>query len=75
MSKKLNIEALMLSEWQTNCYVIWVDGEEECWIIDAGFGAEAIVDVVKERGLEPRCLVVTHGHVDHIGGIGVVREA
>lgn len=53
----------------TNCCVVVAgpDGRDaDCVIVDAGAGVAPEVErLVAERGLVPRAVVATHGHVDH----------
>jgi glyoxylase-like metal-dependent hydrolase (beta-lactamase superfamily II) len=58
--------------WETNCYVVWVEGSEACWIVDAGFEPGELIEFVRREGLRPEALVLTHAHVDHIGGVSAV---
>jgi glyoxylase-like metal-dependent hydrolase (beta-lactamase superfamily II) len=58
--------------WETNCYVVWVEGSEACWIVDAGFEPGELIEFVRSEGLRPEALVLTHAHVDHIGGVSAV---
>ena len=60
------IEALVVGDYQANCYLV-TDGAE-LLIIDPGDEAERIAEVIARRKLEPRLLVNTHSHIDHIGG-------
>ena len=53
--------------WGTNCYVAATAAGSECVVIDPGKDAAAGVDqVVREHGLKPVAVLVTHGHVDHM---------
>ena len=37
-------------------------------------GSRGVAELCARRDLAPVALVVTHGHVDHIGGAGAVEE-
>jgi hydroxyacylglutathione hydrolase len=53
--------------WGTNCYVVATGPGSECVVIDPGKdAAEGVADIVRERGLKPVSVLVTHGHVDHM---------
>jgi hydroxyacylglutathione hydrolase len=53
--------------WGTNCYVVASGAGAECVVIDPGKDAAPGVDeVVREHGLKPVAVLVTHGHVDHM---------
>lgn len=68
----LSIQTFSLGQWQTNCYVLSVD--QACWIIDAGFDPEPMLDAIADRGLDLQQVVLTHAHLDHIGGLHTVRH-
>jgi hydroxyacylglutathione hydrolase len=74
MSKpKLQIASFTLGDWRTNCYVLHVAGSPKCWIVDAGFEPQPLIEYVQKSQLEPLQVVLTHAHVDHIAGLGAVR--
>jgi glyoxylase-like metal-dependent hydrolase (beta-lactamase superfamily II) len=53
--------------WATNCYVVATEPGAECVVVDPGKDAAAGVDqVVREHGLKPVAVLVSHGHVDHM---------
>lgn len=73
-SPKLQIQCFHPGPYQTNCYLIWVDGQPECWLVDLGFEPGAELDRVAKLGLKPSRLLLTHAHVDHIAGVRAFRE-
>ncbi len=71
----LQIETFCLGQWQTNCYVVSVAGRAGCWLVDSGFGPGPMIEYVRSQGLSPAAVVMTHAHVDHMAGLGEVRQA
>lgn len=61
----------------TNAWIVAADGQGgECVLIDAPPEPGAIVGYLASRRLRLAAILVTHGHVDHIGGVStVVAEA
>jgi len=75
MQSEPHIEMFTLGMWQTNCYVVWVEGGDECWLVDAGFEPGPMIDAVNQRGLQPSKLILTHGHLDHVAGMADITAA
>jgi hydroxyacylglutathione hydrolase len=69
----LHIETFTLGDWMTNCYVVRADGRA-CWIVDAGFEPAPMIRYIEQHGLTPERIVLTHAHVDHIAGLGALRD-
>ncbi len=72
---KLNIERLVLGPISTNCYIVWRGGHEDAVVVDPGAFSPRIEEVLGENGLKCRTIINTHGHPDHIGGNGALRNA
>lgn len=68
------IESVPLWFTQTNCYVAAPEAGGPCVVIDAPPDPRGVAELCASRDLAPVALVVTHGHVDHIGGAGAVEE-
>jgi hydroxyacylglutathione hydrolase len=53
--------------WGTNCYVVATGAGAECVVVDPGKdAASGVAEVVREHGLKPVAVLVTHGHIDHM---------
>jgi len=63
-------ESLWLAE--TNTYVVAAEAGRPAIIIDAPPDPAAVVELLDRHDLIAAALLVTHGHVDHIGGAGGV---
>jgi len=59
----------------TNSYLVTKEGSDVCWLIDAGFEPESMVEEIKTKGLKPELLIYTHAHLDHIAGTDTVKTA
>ena len=57
----------------TNCYLL-SSPEKNCVIIDPGAQPDKIANVIREEGLTPKYILLTHGHHDHIGGVKRLME-
>ena len=56
--------------WGTNCYLVAPAPGEECVIVDPGHQATAgVEEAVREHGLKPVAVVLTHGHIDHVASV------
>jgi glyoxylase-like metal-dependent hydrolase (beta-lactamase superfamily II) len=67
------IEGLPLWLAETNAWIVAPSGPGgECVLIDAPPDPSAILGRLEHHGLRLVALLSTHGHVDHIGGVGSV---
>jgi len=66
---KPTIHSFVLGDYQTNCFVITVAEEPECWIVDCGFEPQSMLDWIEQEKLTPKALLLTHAHSDHMAGI------
>lgn len=71
----LIIKKLVVGPFASNCYIVGSESTKEGLIVDPGAEADKILKSVKELGLKIKSLVLTHGHIDHIEGLGKVKEA
>jgi len=69
------LKKLVVGPLATNCYIVGSESSKEGMIIDPGDEAEMILRSVKDLGLDIKSIVLTHGHIDHIGALKEVKEA
>ena len=70
------IEGLPLWIAETNAWIVAPSGPGgECVLIDAPPDPGAIVGHLEDHGLRLVALIATHGHVDHVGGVGEMCRA
>lgn len=71
----MQIETLVVSIFATNCYLVSCRESGEGLVIDPGAEGKRILRVIEKSGLNITGIVNTHGHVDHTGANGRLKEA
>jgi glyoxylase-like metal-dependent hydrolase (beta-lactamase superfamily II) len=65
-----------LGPYATNCYVVASPRTPgRCFVVDASFDLDPMIEFIGREGLTPDALVLTHAHVDHIAGVRTLRSA
>lgn len=67
----IHIEQFILNTFQVNCFIVW-DDNGFCAVIDPGYTdaeTDKIVAFIESKTLTPVCVMLTHGHFDHIYGL------
>lgn len=71
----IQIKTIVSVPFEENSFLVWQSGQSECVVIDPGLSPELILDFLLQEKLVPTAIFCTHGHADHIAGIGAIREA
>lgn len=71
--REIVVEAIESAPFAQNAYVVWGRGGRDALVVDPGFDAGAIADVLDRHGLTPAAILNTHGHVDHIAGNAAMK--
>src|SRR3974390_2499069 len=60
---------------QCNCSVIADEQTKEAMVIDPGDDIENVIAIVQRHGLTVKQIVITHAHIDHVGGAMKLKQA
>ncbi len=71
---KMKINHYVVGMVQTNCYVVINDETKECFIIDPGASGKQLAEKIRQDGLEPVAVLLTHGHFDHAGAAKTLKD-
>lgn len=69
----LELQRLEVGPWPMNCYLIRCTNSGEVAIVDPGADAEDILTAVGDG--QVCCILLTHGHPDHVGALDAVSQA
>jgi glyoxylase-like metal-dependent hydrolase (beta-lactamase superfamily II) len=74
---KLTLKAAIVpvTPLQQNCSLVWSEATKKGAIIDPGGDVPVILDAIKQVGMTPEKIVLTHGHLDHVGGAMELKAA
>jgi glyoxylase-like metal-dependent hydrolase (beta-lactamase superfamily II) len=57
-----------VTPFQQNCTLLWCEESLQAAVVDPGGDVELILQAVKDNGLKLVKILLTHGHLDHVGG-------
>jgi len=60
---------------QCNCSVVGDEQTREAMVIDPGDEIDHILEIVQKHGLKVTQIVITHAHIDHVGGAMKLKQA
>ena len=63
-----------VTPFQQNATVLWCPETKRAAVVDPGGDLDRILDVLRREGLTLERVLVTHGHIDHAGGVADLAE-
>ncbi len=63
----MNYQIITVTTFQQNCSLIWCPVTREAAIVDPGGDAACIQSAVDSQAVTVKQILLTHGHVDHVG--------
>lgn len=69
------IDTIVVGPYATNTYIVGDETSRQGMIIDPGDEVDNIMARVTAAGLNIKQLVLTHGHIDHVGALKGIKDA
>ncbi len=70
----MKLQTLVVGPFEVNCYLYWDERSASGVVIDPGGEENTIEKAVAAAGFQPRAILLTHGHGDHIAAVGALKE-
>ncbi|MGE5152670.1 MAG: MBL fold metallo-hydrolase [Bdellovibrio bacteriovorus] len=59
-----------VTPFEQNCTLLWCERTRRAAIVDPGGEPRRILDLLRRLDLTAECILLTHGHIDHVGAAG-----
>lgn len=71
----IQIMVIPVTPFQQNCALVWDTETKVAAVIDPGGDVPMILKAIEDQGVTVEKIVLTHGHIDHVGGAADLAEA
>jgi hydroxyacylglutathione hydrolase len=68
-------EILPVGMLQCNCSIFGDEQTREAIVVDPGDNIPQILEILARHALRVKAIVITHAHIDHIGGAAKLKQA
>lgn len=70
----LKYQIIPVTPFEQNCSLLWCDETMKGAVVDPGGDVSRILAAVEQAGVTVEKILVTHGHIDHAGGVASLAE-
>jgi hydroxyacylglutathione hydrolase len=69
------LETFPVGPLHCNCTILGDEITHEAVVVDPGDNIPEILSRLQKHGLTLRQIIVTHAHIDHVGGAALLRKS
>ncbi len=70
----MKYQIIPVTAFQQNCTLLWCETSNEAAFVDPGGEAQKLIQAVAERGVNLTKILLTHGHLDHVGAADALAK-
>ncbi|MBJ7220567.1 MULTISPECIES: MBL fold metallo-hydrolase [unclassified Brenneria] len=70
----MKYQIIPVTAFSQNCTLLWCENTNEAAIVDPGGDADRIKQAVAQAGVAVKQILLTHGHLDHVGAAAELAE-
>ncbi|MCG8155110.1 MBL fold metallo-hydrolase [Brenneria goodwinii] len=70
----MKYQIVPVTAFSQNCTLLWCEKTHEAAIVDPGGDADKIKQAVVQAGITVKQILLTHGHLDHVGAAAELAE-
>lgn len=70
----MQLQVIPVTPFRQNCSVLWDEATRQAVVVDPGGDADVLAEVIRQNGLTVEAILLTHGHLDHVGGVAALSR-
>lgn len=70
----IKYQLVPVTPFEQNCTILWCSETMKAAIVDPGGDIPRILVAIEQNAVLPERILVTHGHIDHAGGVAELAE-
>ena len=70
----IKYQLVPVTPFEQNCTILWCSETMKAAIVDPGGDIPRILAAIEQNAVWPERILVTHGHIDHAGGVAELAE-
>lgn len=70
----IKYQLVPVTAFEQNCTLLWCSETMKAAIVDPGGDIDRILAAIEKNRVIPERILVTHGHIDHAGGVAELAE-